>query len=407
MFNKDLNTRSSGFFADISGSAIFAGIIAIIVGYAGPTIIIFQVAENAALSDGQIASWLWSYSIGSALVTIYASWKTRQPLIMAWSTPGIAFLVFAMEGTEFSDAIGAFLVSNLIILLIGYMGLFKKIMALIPMSVAAALNAGILLPFALKGIDGWKTEPQIVLAMVVTFFTVRVFSPRWAVAAVLLVGFLVCILMGKTDLDGLEFALAVPIFTMPTFNFGAIVDIAIPLTVLALTGQYLPGLAVVKSYGYQPDNDQIVKYCSIASLLFAPFGCHNINPSSMIAGIVAGPEANADPSKRYWAAIVAGVVYIIFGTLAASFIMLFISLPPEAIMALAGISLLAAIAHSISTAITEEIHDILTPTIVFIVAISDFELLSIGAPFWAIVIGLVLSLVNRFKEKAAARASNT
>jgi benzoate membrane transport protein len=390
---------SEGLFSDLSISAVIAGITAIIVGYAGPTVIIFQVAENVTLTDGQIASWIWAYSVGSALIAIYGSWKTRQPLLMAWSTPGIAFLVFAIEGYEFSEAIGAFLISNLIILLIGYFGWFQKVMALVPLSVAAALSAGILLPFAMQGIDGWRTEPLIVASMFITFFVVRFFSSRWAVASVLLVGGVICVATGKANMDEFELALTTPVLTQPTFDLGSIVDIAIPLTVLALTGQYLPGLAVLKSYGYKPDNDQIVRQCGFVSLLFAPFGCHNITPSSLIAGIVAGPEANEDPSKRYWAAIVAGGVYIIFGSLATSFVLLFSSLPSEAIFALAGISLLAAIAHSLSTAMKEGMDDILTPTFVFIVAISDFEIFSIGSVFWAIVIGLALSLVQRFKKK--------
>ena len=386
-------------FSDISVSAVVAGIVAIIVGYAGPTVIVFQVAENAALTDAQIASWLWSYSIGSAIVTIYASWRSRQPLIMAWSTPGIAFLVFALEGTEFSAAIGAFLVSNILIFLIGLMGLFQKIMDSIPMSVAAALNAGILMPFALQAIQGGETEPEIIVVMIATFFVVRLFSVRWAVAAVLLAGFLACVVLGKANFSEFEFALVIPVFTAPTFDLNSIINISIPLTVLALTGQYLPGLAVVKSYGYNPSSDAIVKMCSIASIISAPFGCHNINPSSMIAGIVAGPEANSDPAKRYWAAIVAGIVYIVFGTLAASFVLLFLALPGEAIMALAGLSLLAAIAHSLKTAIENEKEDIIVPTVVFVVAISGFEIFSISSPFWAIITGLLLSIAGHFRQR--------
>ena len=265
------------------------------------------------------------------------------------------------------------------------------------MSTAAALNAGILMPFALQAITGAEIEPVIVLSMFLTFFVVRLVSARWAVAAVMVVGFIGCLLLDRAEFTDLSFALAVPVFTAPTFELGAIVNIAIPLTVLALTGQYLPGFTVVRSYGYAPDSDRVVRMCSIASLFAAPFGCHNINPSSMIAGIVAGPEADADPARRYTAAIVAGVVYLIFGSLAASFVMLIAALPSEAIMALAGLSLLAAIANSLKTAIEQEERDIITPTVVFVVAISDFEILSIGSPFWAIVIGFVLSLTTRLR----------
>lgn len=388
-----------GVISDFTFPALVAGIVAIIVGYAGPTVIVFEVAKNANLSDGIVSSWLWSYSIASGLVTILLSWLTRQPLIMAWSTPGIAFLVFALTDVPFSDAVGAFIISNLTITIIGLLGWFRKIVDIIPMSVAAALNAGILMPFALETIAGAKVEPVLVISMIITFFVARAFSQRWAVAAVLIVGFALCFTLGKFEPDGLAFSFAQPVFTSPTFTLDAVINIAVPLTVLALTGQYLPGLTVVRSYGYKPDVDRVVRYCGVISLLAAPFGAHNINPSSMIAGIVAGPEAGSDSSKRYVAAIIAGVVYIIFGSLAASFVMLFLALPAEAIMALAGLSLLAAIANSLKTSIEYEKLDIIAPTVVFIVAISNFELFSISSPFWAILIGLVLSISAKWRAK--------
>lgn len=392
-------TEPTGFWADFTSNALIAGIIAIIVGYAGPTVLIFKVAETGNLSDAQIASWLWSYSIASGIVTIVLSLLTRMPMIVAWSTPGIAFLVFSMEGVAFSEAIGAFLISNLLILGIGLLGWFRKIIDMIPMSTAAALNAGILMPFALQTITGAENEPVLVLAMIGTFFVVRMVSARWAVAAVLVVGLCLCMALGKFDSEGLAFTLTTPVLTLPTFTLESAINIAIPLTVLALTGQYLPGLTVVRSFNYKPDSDIVIRFCSIASLLAAPFGSHNINPSSMIAGIVAGPEAGEDPAKRYVAAVVAGVVYLIFGSLAASFVMLFAALPSEAIMALAGLSLLGAIAHSIKTAIDNEDRDVVVPTVVFIVAISNFELFSIGSPFWAILIGIILSLTNVWSKK--------
>lgn len=394
----DPKPRPASLRSDFTVSALVAGVVAIVVGYAGPTVIVFKVAQSANLSDAVVASWLWSYSVASGIVTILASWLTRQPLIMAWSTPGIAFLVYAMRGVPFSEAVGAFIISNLAILAIGLLGWFRKIIELIPMSTAAALNAGILMPFALQAIAGARIEPTLVLAMIATFFLVRIISPRWAVAAVLAVGFGLCIVMGKFASESLTFSFTTPIFTMPTFTLEAAINIAVPLTVLALTGQYLPGLTVVRSFGYQPDGDRVIRFCSIASLLAAPFGTHNINPSSMIAGIVAGPEASADPNRRYVAAIVAGVVYLIFGSLAASFVVLFTALPAEAIMALAGLSLLAAIANSLKTAIEQEKVDVITPTVVFVVAISNFEIFSIGSPFWAIVIGLGLSVTAKWSH---------
>ncbi len=393
-----MNLSSNSMMADFSASAVIAGIVAIVVGYAGPTVLVFQVAQNASLTDAQVTSWLWAYSISSGITTIAASIITRQPLIMAWSTPGIAFLAIGMQGVAFEAAIGAFILSNLLILFIGLTGFFRKIMDVIPMSVAAALNAGILLPFALDAIGSTATAPEIAVPMILTFFVVRIFSQRWAVAAVLGVGLALCIGLGNTDVSSISLEAAVPLLTVPVFELSAFINIAIPLTVLALTGQYLPGLTVLRSFGYKPNTDFVVRSCSIASLLVAPFGCHNINPSAMIAGIVAGPEANEDKKRRYWAAIVAGLTYLLFGTFAGTFVLLFKALPIEAIYVLAGVSLLAAIAGSLKTAIDETKSDYVIPTVVFCVAISDFTLLTIGAPFWAIVIGLILHIPELMKN---------
>ncbi|RBW52412.1 benzoate/H(+) symporter BenE family transporter [Marinobacter sp. F3R11] len=383
--------------SDVSFSAVVAGIIAIIVGYAGPTILVFQVAQSAGLTDEQVTSWLWAYSIASGVTTIFASIVTRQPIIMAWSTPGIAFLVLGLRGVPFDEAIGAFIVSNVLILFVGLTGLFNKVIEKIPMSVAAALNAGILLPFALNAIGSVQTAPLIALPMILTFFVVRIFSPRWSVASVFLIGIILCFSQGEVNSSDLALKIAVPILTEPTFTISSIINIAIPLTILALTGQYLPGLTVMRSFGYKIKNNFVVNVASIASIIVAPFCCHNINPSSMIAGIVAGPEAHEDPDKRYWAAITAGVVYIIFGTLAASFVLLFAALPSEAVYVLAGVSLLSAIAISLKTSFDSAKHDFVIPTVVFCVAISDVTILSIGSAFWAIVVGFALSLFSKDK----------
>ena len=386
-------------WSDITSSAIVAGIVAVVVGYAGPTVIVFKVAQSANLSDEVVASWLWSYSIASGIVTILASWLTRQPLIMAWSTPGIAFLVHALHGVPFSDAVGAFLISNAIIFLIGSLGWFRRIIDIIPLSTAAALNAGILMPFALQAIAGAQVRPGLVLPMIAVFFLVRMISPRWAVASVVLTGFLICKSQGLFSGHSFAIDFAMPVFTAPTFTLDAAINIAFPLTVLALTGQYLPGFAVLRGFGYAPDTDRIVRYCGLASMIAAPFGTHNINPSSMIAGIVASPEAAQDPGKRYVAAITAGFVYLLFGSLAAAFVKLFIALPSEAIMTLAGVSLLAAIANSMKTAFAQEEKDILTPAVVFVAALSNFEVFSIGSSFWAILIGLVLSSLAKWRRQ--------
>lgn len=373
---------------DFSLQALVSGVVAVVVGYAGPTALVFSVAESAHISNDHVVSWLWSYSIMAGLTTIIGSLLYRIPIITAWSTPGIAFLISSMKGVSFSDAIGAFIVSNILISLIGFLGLLEKIMKLIPLPLASALNGGILLYFGFKVISYLKTDPFIVSIMILIFFIVRKFSPRWSVAAVFLVGIIICFLTGQTNIENFKVEIATPIFTMPTFNLNSMINISIPLTILALTGQYIPGLSVLKTSGYEPPINKVVSICGVGSILSSFFGCHNINPSSMIAAIVAGEEAHPNKSKRYIAAISAGVVYIFFGIFAATFLNIFISFPKAMIATLAGLALLTAILASFKNAFSNT--SLLSPLVVFIVAASGIGFWGIGSAFWAILAGMFI-----------------
>lgn len=240
------------------------------------------MAQSAHLTESQVASWLWAYSIASGITSIVASLRFRKPVITAWSTPGVAFLVTGLVGVPFAEAVGAFIVSNLLITLVGVFGLFNRVLQRIPMALAAVLaavlNAGILISFGFAIFGALRSEPLLAGAMMAAFLITRRFSSRWAVAVTLLCGTALCIALGRVETGGLAVIAAVPEWTTPAFSFGSMISIAIPLTVLALTGQYLPGFAVLKASGYEPPPDGVVRLCGIASILVAPFGCHNVNP---------------------------------------------------------------------------------------------------------------------------------
>lgn len=403
MSNNTMNLRTffnlSQLKKDFSWESVMAGLVAVIVGYAGPTVLVFQVAESALLTNAQIVSWLWAYSIAAGITTIVTSLWYRMPLITAWSTPGIAFLITAMAGVPLSEAIGAFIVSNILVTLIGIFGLLQRMVRWIPLPVASALNGGILVVFALGVVSSLQRQPLLVIGMVIAFFVVRRFSPRWAVASVLVVGTALCLMLGQLNLATLSISIADPVWTWPTFSWNSTINIAIPLTVLVLTGQYLPGFAVLKTAGYEPPVNKFVALCGTASTLVAPFGCHNINPSSMIAAIVAGPEAHPDKARRYVAAVCAGLFYIVFGTFAPTFISLFASLPREAVAALAGLALLSAIASSFESAFAGP-KGSLAPLTVFVIAASGVSFLGVGAAFWAIVVGVLIFHVLERKAPA-------
>lgn len=382
-------SRLQRWFEDFSWQALTAGLVAVVVGYAGPTVLVFKVAESAHLSEAQIVSWLWAYSIGAGLTTMVASLQYRMPLVTAWSTPGIAFLMTAMAGVPLAEAIGAFIVSNVLVTAVGCFGLLQRLVRWIPIQVASALNGGILLVFAVAVVGSLQTQPLLVAGMVLAFFLVRRFAPRWAVAAVMLSGAVLCLLPGQLDTSSLSVSMASPVWTWPVFTWHATVNIAIALTVLVLTGQYLPGFAVLKTAGYEPPVDKVVVLCGAGSLLAAPWGCHNLNPSAMIAGIVTGPEAHADKQRRYMAAVCAGGVYILFGSFAPTLVSLFASLSREAVAALAGLALLSAIAASFESAFSAH-KGSLAPLVVFVIAVSGMQMLGMGAAFWAIVAGLLV-----------------
>lgn len=386
----DSPIRPFALWRDASWSAVLSGLIAVIIGYAGPTVLVFQVAQSAHLTESQVASWLWAYSIASGITSIIASLRFRMPVITAWSTPGVAFLVTGLVGVPFAEAVGAFIVSNLLITLIGAFGLFNRVLQRIPMALAAALNAGILISFGFAIFGALRSEPLLAGAMMAAFLITRRFSSRWAVAVTLLCGTALCISLGRVDTSGLALIAAVPEWTTPAFSFGSMVSIAIPLTVLALTGQYLPGFAVLKASGYEPPPDGVVRLCGLASILVAPFGCHNVNPSSMIAAIVGSPDTHADPARRYVAAISAGAFYLLFGTFATTFVRLFAALPKEAVAVLAGTALLGAIGGSLETAFRSAKPGSLAPLMVFVTTAAGIPFLGLGAAFWGILVGMAM-----------------
>ena len=286
--------------------AIIAGIIATTISYAGPLVIIFQAAQG--LEPALVASWIWAISIGSGLLGILLSWRWRVPIVIAWSAPGSALLVTMLPQTDFATAIGAYIVANLAVLLVGLSGAFDRLMQRLPAAITAAMLAGILFRFVIDMIDAVPSAPVMLIAMIAAFFAGRVLAPRYAVVAVLITGVAITALSG-----GLSGSIGTPHFTMPVwttprFDWAATASIAVPLAVVALTGQFLPGIAILRAAGYdQPAARPIVSASAIASIALAPFGCHGLNLAAFTAAICLGPDAHPDPARRYMAGIAGGV----------------------------------------------------------------------------------------------------
>lgn len=393
---------------DLSLSAVIAGLIAVIISYAGPLVILFQAARAADLSDAQVSSWIWAISIGSGVTGLLLSWRLRIPVITAWSTPGAALLVVMLPGVSLAEAVGAYLVAALIIAVIGLSGAFDKLMSHLPKAIAAAMLAGILFRFGVGLFTSIELQPSLVLAMLGTYLLGKRLAPRYAILAVLLVGCGVAAALGRLNSAEIEIGFATPLFTAPVWSWHAILNIGLPLALVTLTGQYVPGMAVLRSSGYQTPARSIMSVTALGSLLLAPFGAHGLNLAAITAAICTGREAHEDRDRRYIAGIACGLFYILMGIFGATLASVFAALPRELIAALAGLALFGAISSGLTGAMADE-KQREAALITFLVTASGMSFLGLAAAFWGLLFGLAAHciLTATRTPKAVAQGAET
>lgn len=368
--------------------AIMAGVIATLISYAGPLVIIFQASEG--LPAATVASWIWAISIGSGVLGIFLSLRSRVPVVIAWSAPGSALLIPILGVTNFSLAVGAYILANAIILLIGLTGMFDRVLRYLPGSVTAAMLAGILFRFVLELAGALPEAPLLVLSMIAVFAAVRALDPRYAVVAVLGTGCAVAALGGMFTGSVPQIALVTPVLTIPSFELQALVSISVPLAVVALTGQFLPGFAVLEAAGYrEPSPRSILSWCSGASMLLAPFGCHGLNLAALTAAICTGPEAHADPSRRWIAGVSGGVAYVLLGSFAGTVVGLFALLPSALVAALAGLALFPITTSSLANALRPDGSQD-AALLTFALSVSGITILGLGSAFLGLVAGIAV-----------------
>lgn len=373
---------------DFSISATIAGLIAVIISYAGPLVIVFQAAKAANLPDDVISSWIGAISIGSGIAAIIMSIRFKAPVITAWSTPGAALLVLALPTMPYSQAIGAFIFAAAACTIIGLSGLFDTVISRIPKAIAAAMLAGILFRFGAELFGAFGADPLLVGTMVLGYLVMKRLNARYAITTVLLLGLGVAYFAGEIQMQAFTLQRATPVFTMPEFSWQAIISLGIPLALVTLTGQFVPGVAVLRTYGYQTPANPLVWITSIISLILAPFGSHGINLAAITAAICSGEEAHPDKNKRYFAGVALGAFYIIAGIFGATLAGLFAALPKAMIATLAGLALLGAIANGLTAAMADE-KARESALITFLVTASGASFLGLGSAFWGLIIGLI------------------
>ena len=371
---------------------IVAGLISVIVNYGGTFILVFQAAKVAGLSPELTASWVWSVSIGVGVTGLFLSWVSRTPIITAWSTPAAAFLVVALSTTPYAEAVGAYMISAAAFVLLGLSGYFEKVIRLIPPGVTAGLLAGILLQFGIGAFGGMSLDPMLVGLLIVAYLVLKRLTARYAVVGILALGLAFLMAQGRVDLSGLELQLAAPIFTRPEFSLNALLSVALPLFLITLTGQYMPGMLVLRNDGFNTSANPIVSITGLGSLLMAPFGSHAFNIAAITAAICTGKQAHEEPSKRWIAGIAAGVFYILVGVFGVTLAALFMAFPATFITTLAGLALLGTIGGSLAGAMADA-SSREASLITFLAAAANITLFGIGGAFWGLLIGLAAYVV--------------
>ncbi|WP_250461417.1 benzoate/H(+) symporter BenE family transporter [Microbulbifer litoralis] len=382
-------------WADTSLSAVSAGFVAVLVGFASSVAIVFEAARAAGAGEAEMISWVGALGLGMGLTCILFSWYYRAPVITAWSTPGAALLATGLAGVPMSQAIGAFLFSALLTLLLGLSGAFEKVMRRIPTPIASAMLAGILVQFGLSVFTSLQTSPQLVGAMLLTYLAGRRWLPRYAIILVLLVGFGASWLLGLLQFGELHWALSRPVWVAPEFELATLLGVGLPLFIVTMTSQNIPGVATLRASGYERvPVSPVISGTGLTSLLLTPFGGYAFNLAAITAAICTGPEAHPDPGKRYTAGIAAGIFYLLFGLFGAGVVALFDAFPRALVASLAGLALIGTIGTSLEGA-TRDADRREAALITFLITASGASFFGIGAAFWGLLGGLASDWIMR------------
>ncbi|NIC07220.1 benzoate/H(+) symporter BenE family transporter [Billgrantia bachuensis] len=380
---------------DASLPALTAGFVAVLISYAGPLAIFFQAAQSAEISNAMMTSWVWAISIGAAASGILLSLWLKVPVVTAWSAPGTALLVSLFPELSLGEAVGAYLSAAVILFVVGITGSFDRIVQAIPPGIASAMLAGILFQFGVGIFVALESVPALAIGMIVAYLVFKRLNPRYSLILLLIVGVVLAVVLEGASLRGVSIQLAEPQFIRPEWTWNATLSLAIPLTLVSLTGQFLPGMAILRTSGYDTPAKPIVTITSLTSFGTAFFGGITTVVAAITAAICTGKEAHEDPGKRYVAGVANGLFYLIGGTFAGTIVLLFTSLPGEFVAVLAGLALIGAITSNVSAFAARKDH-LEASVITFIATASGISFLGLGSAFWGVVVGsLAYQLLHR------------
>ena len=378
-----------------------AGFVATLVGFTSTIALIFHAAQSLGATPGQITSWVLALGLGMGLSTLGLSLWTRMPILITWSTPGAAVIASAATGVSLPEAVGAFLVCGVLMWLCGATGWFERIMNRIPLALASSLLAGILAKFALLSFAAATPQPLLIVTMLLVYLVGKRWWPRYAVLGVLLGGTAVAALQGLLEPSKVSLQFAQPVFVMPTWSWHAVLGMGVPLFIVTMASQAVPGVSAIRVSGYQPPVSPLMSWSGITTMLMAPFGGYAFNLAAITAAIVLNPHAHADGRKRYTAAMWAGIFYIVMGLLGGAVAGLLAAFPAALVMGVAGMALLGTIANGLATSLAEP-GKREAALITFLVTLSGVTLLGVGSAFWGLVAGGVTLFVEHYRTTPPA-----
>lgn len=377
---------------DMSMPAIVAGFLAVLVSYSGPLAIFFQAGASAGVTHEMMTSWVWAISMGAAISGIVLSIWLKAPVVTAWSAPGTALLVTLFPEISLHEAVGAYITAAVIIFIVGVSGTFDAFVRAIPKGIAAGMMAGILFQFGIGAFTAIETTPALALGMLASYVVFRRIVPKYTLVLLLISGVVLAVFLEDTSLSSVRWHLATPQLIAPEWTLGSTLSLAIPLVLVSLTGQFLPGMAIIQGAGYPVKAKPIIGVTSLVSLPMAFFGGITTVVAAITAAICTGKDAHEDPARRYIAGVSNGVFYLIGGLFAGTIVSLFTSLPAAFVAVLAGLALLGAIGGNLAAALEDATHREAS-LITFVVTASGMSLFGLSSAFWGVIIGYGCYLV--------------
>lgn len=392
-----MSKSSNRLIQDFSIPPVFAGFITFLIGISVSSVLVIQAAQLLGANTAQISSWFWALGLSIGLSGLILSWKFKYPVATSWSTAGLALIIATGSGYSLNEAVAAFMICGVITAALGFFGAFERILSFIPQSLTSAMLAGVLLKFGTDVFAKLETHWGFIFTLLATYIVLKKALPRYCIVITVIVGFVICPLFMQFEIPPLNFSLTQPVWVTPDFSLQSLLGLAIPLFIINMASQYLPGIAMIKSYGYQPHVRQLVGWTGIAQAFFAPFGAFATNIAAISAAVSLDDQAHPDPQKRYIAGMSCGVFYILMGLFASTLTTLLISFPSVFIVALAGIALFATIGHNISIAF-QQVDEREAALMTFLFSASGVQFFGIGSAFWGLLFGYAVYRIFRLKR---------